>query len=537
MLLCILAPILLVSGEKEPQNQVQIPQSTTVLLLGKDDASGLADFVALFNLDAEQNSVMLVQIPRDTYCSYESENSKINHLYSHFRLLGLSDKEALARVTEFIGNQLGVSFDGYLGITTEGFRNSVDAIGGVRVLLNERFVYESRDPSRSFVLEPGENTLNGEQAEVFVRYRSGYLTGDLGRLDTQKIFLKGLFETLSSVNGYDEAFSILRKIQKNVITDFSAVAMGILSGLKDLHRNGKVHRDLKPENVLLRSDGTAVLTDFGISGDRNKRMTERNIVGTPKEIFGTYAYMPPEQVNPKRGDATVLPTTDIYSFGVMMYQILTFEMPFGNLSNHADLVPYLDKSKKGQWDKRCLAQARNGYGSRWLNVIDGCLNPDYTKRLSSVDEVMALIPHSAGLRRPVPVKPDSGETGKVTGKILLRMMHGEEYGQTYPLAELLAGRKNILTVGRKDPYIKNDIEITENHSTYISRKHCTIEYDRSRSRWIVRDGQWVTSPVAQWKDSLNGTYVNSFKVSQSGLLIKTGDIISIGDVKLRVEEY
>jgi hypothetical protein len=221
----------------------------------------------------------------------------------------------------------------------------------------------------------------------------------------------------------------------------------------------------------------------------------------------------------------------------MMYQILTFEMPFGNLSTHADLVPYLDKSKKGQWDKRCLAQARNGYGSRWLNVIDGCLNPDYTKRLSSVDEVMALIPHSAGLRRPVPVKPDNGETGKVTGKILLRMMHGEEYGQTYPLAELLAGRKNILTVGRKDPYIKNDIEITENHSTYISRKHCTIEYDRSRSRWIVRDGQWVTSPVAQWKDSLNGTYVNSFKVSQSGLLIKTGDIISIGDVKLRVEEY
>jgi LCP family protein required for cell wall assembly len=195
------------------------------LIYGFDDVSDNTDVIIAFNYDVNTNDVSIVQIPRDTYCSYESENSKINHLYSHFRFLGLSDKEALARVTEFIGNQLGVSFDGYLGITTEGFRNSVDAIGGVCVLLNERFVYESRDPSRSFVLEPGENTLNGEQAEVFVRYRSGYLTGDLGRLDTQKIFLEGLFETLSSVNGYDEAFSILRKIQKNVITDFSAVEL------------------------------------------------------------------------------------------------------------------------------------------------------------------------------------------------------------------------------------------------------------------------------------------------------------------------
>ena len=88
----------------------------------------------------------------------------------------------------------------------------------------------------------------------------------------------------------------------------------ILCGLNDLHKSGKVHRDLKPENVLIKEDGTAVLTDFGISGDRNKRMTERNILGRPQQIFGTYAYMPPEQVNRLRGDATVLPTTCHISF-------------------------------------------------------------------------------------------------------------------------------------------------------------------------------------------------------------------------------
>ena len=97
--------------------------------------------------------------------------------------------------------------------------------------------------------------------------------------------------------------------------DLVRYSMQILRGLHDLHVNGKVHRDLKPENVLIRQDGTAVLTDFGICGDRNKRMTERNIFGKPYQIFGTYAYMPPEQVNRARGEATVLPTTDIFSFG------------------------------------------------------------------------------------------------------------------------------------------------------------------------------------------------------------------------------
>lgn len=121
--------------------------------------------------------------------------------------------------------------------------------------------------------------------------------------------------------------------------DFSYVATCILKGLRDLHANGKVHRDLKPENVLVKESGIFALTDFGIAGDRNKRMTERNILGKPKQIFGTYAYMPPEQVKPTHRNSTVLPTTDIFSFGVLMYQILTGYLPFGILNDEGDLHP------------------------------------------------------------------------------------------------------------------------------------------------------------------------------------------------------
>ena len=119
--------------------------------------------------------------------------------------------------------------------------------------------------------------------------------------------------------------------------DLPKVATHVLCGLKALHNCGKVHRDLKPENVLIKSNGDFALTDFGISGDRNKRMTERNLLGKPKQIFGTYAYMPPEQLNPRK-DATVLPTTDIFSFGVMMFQLITGELPFGPLDSERDLV-------------------------------------------------------------------------------------------------------------------------------------------------------------------------------------------------------
>ena len=54
--------------------------------------------------------------------------------------------------------------------------------------------------------------------------------------------------------------------------------------------------------------------------------------------------------------------------------------------------------------------------------------------------------------------------------------------------------------------------------------------------WIIRDGQWVAD-TARWEESLNGTYVNSSEVDMRGMRIRPGDIISIGDVKLRVEGY
>lgn len=77
----------------------------------------------------------------------------------------------------------------------------------------------------------------------------------------------------------------LKSYSEHNVVDYIRVGRQVLYGLSDLHLCGKVHRDLKPENVLLRADHTAVLTDFGISGDQNKRMTERGFMGKPQQIF------------------------------------------------------------------------------------------------------------------------------------------------------------------------------------------------------------------------------------------------------------
>ena len=126
------------------------------------------------------------------------------------------------------------------------------------------------------------------------------------------------------------------------------IVFGILMGLNDLHRSGFVHRDLKWENVMMKNDSTIALTDFGIVGNKAKNLTDKNLLGKPRQLFGTYAYMSPEQADRKGGGVTYLPTTDIFSFGVMMYEFLTGQLPFGTLETLTDVETYQDHAKKEQ---------------------------------------------------------------------------------------------------------------------------------------------------------------------------------------------
>ena len=310
--------------------------------------------------------------------------------------------------------------------------------------------------------------------------------------------------------------------------DFGKIGKEILCGLKDLHSRGKAHRDLKPENVLIKSDGTAALTDFGLSGDKSKRKTEVDFFGKPTFIAGTPAYMAPEQARPKNKEVTVLPTMDIFAFGVMMYYMITQKFPFGELNNENDMVLYFRNVREGKWNRERLI--RNTTGKKFENVIAGCLKSDYKQRLQTVDAVLSLMPEPS-------VYNSSDDFNRIIKNgVLLRVMQGEEHGAVHKLNDLIRGQDRVITVGRNDAQIFNILPIVENNSSFTSRKHCTLELGNN-NQWFIRDGQWDKKATNGWRKSCNGTFVNSKEANVDGMQIHPGDIITIGDVKLRVEGY
>lgn len=307
------------------------------------------------------------------------------------------------------------------------------------------------------------------------------------------------------------------------------VAYDILHGLYDLHREGKVHRDLKPENVLMRSNGHAALTDFGVVGDKTatKRLTGTNIFGRPKQIFGTYLYMAPEQAERKGGGVTYLPTIDIFSFGVMAYELLTQGvLPFGKIEKQEDLAEYQDNARSGRWDKDLLRTSHDKRG--WLPIINNCLMPDYRQRYQSVYDVMQDLRPLMGNGKPMVVDDRQSRSPQITRLIITQ---GENVGQVFVLSTLLQGNRRMLRIGRSD---NNDIVLPESMSAYLSRFHFTLERSAEGNYWMIRDGQWQFDTRC-WQSSTNGTYLNSAPVTTHGLRVFTGDIITAGEYKIKVE--
>jgi serine/threonine-protein kinase len=97
------------------------------------------------------------------------------------------------------------------------------------------------------------------------------------------------------------------------------IIAAILSGLAHAHDKGVVHRDIKPDNIQLTSDGSVKITDFGIA-----RLTFQPNLTMDGQVFGTPSYMSPEQVVGKDIDNR----TDLFSVGVMLYEMLTGNKPF-----------------------------------------------------------------------------------------------------------------------------------------------------------------------------------------------------------------
>ena len=114
---------------------------------------------------------------------------------------------------------------------------------------------------------------------------------------------------------------ILREQRKLPPERATKIATGIADALEYIHNHGVVHRDLKPENIMVDAHDNVKLIDFGIAGQEGAR---RLTFAKLSNVMGTPDYISPEQVKGKRGDGR----SDIYALGVMLYEMLTAQVPF-----------------------------------------------------------------------------------------------------------------------------------------------------------------------------------------------------------------
>ncbi|MEJ1239292.1 FHA domain-containing serine/threonine-protein kinase [Chryseolinea sp. T2] len=312
--------------------------------------------------------------------------------------------------------------------------------------------------------------------------------------------------------------------------EYRRVAVRILKGLNDLHKQGIIHRDLKPVNILFDENNEVLLTDFGISGYLQSRITIRDWLGHVKQIFGTVVYMPPEQLNAREAFLSLGPVTDMFAFGVMMHELICKgQLPYGSYeeSNESEFLERLVGGKYHVFDS-----TRKKMPTLWGEIIERCIQPNPEKRAQSPLEILQLLDTQAAA--PVDDHPMASPR-----KYVLRIMQGVEHGKAYDLWGLKRKHKtNILTLGwyDADQPNRNHINIVEMITKFISKHHATLEFDADDEIWYIRDGQWRSvNNVATWLPSTNGVLVNSSRITENGFALCAGDIITVGDTTLRMD--
>lgn len=202
----------------------QVTRPVNILVMGVDipepsaqDAdtvfSGRSDTMVIVRVNPDESSVDLLSIPRDTQVDIPGEGiAKINHA-------NLAGGPEL--VAQTIQSNLGpVPIDRYVRVSTGALRELVDLLGGVDVMVPQRMVYQDQTQGLYIDLEEGWQTLDGNQAEQFARYR-GDGNGDIGRVQRQQILMKALRERFTHPTVIPRLPQVARVMMRYVDTNLT----------------------------------------------------------------------------------------------------------------------------------------------------------------------------------------------------------------------------------------------------------------------------------------------------------------------------
>ncbi|WP_067727076.1 LCP family glycopolymer transferase [Oceanobacillus damuensis] len=203
--------------QKEIQQRFQETDSINVLLLGVDERSGdrgRSDTMILLSVNPDTESMIMLSIPRDTYVDIPGRGKdKINHAYA----FGGTDLSV-----QTVEENFNLPIHSYARVNMEGFKQGIDALGGVTV--NNSLAFSSDGHS----FPEGQINLNGEQALSYIRMRYEDPRGDMGRNDRQRKVITAAMNEAASFSSITKFGEILDILGGNVQTDLDMKKMQTL---------------------------------------------------------------------------------------------------------------------------------------------------------------------------------------------------------------------------------------------------------------------------------------------------------------------
>ena len=237
------------------------------------------------------------------------------------------------------------------------------------------------------------------------------------------------------------------------------IAIQVASALQAAHAAGVIHRDIKPENIMIRDDAYVKVLDFGLAkltGDMRAREYDRThtqAFSIPGMIMGTATYMSPEQAR----SASVDGRTDIFSFGIVLYEMLTGRAPFAG-DTTADIIAEIIQKEPSN------ASIHNAAVTDELDkIITKCLEKDRDDRYQTAADLLADLralskPAAAGQTPDVKIESQTGEFSNETIERSDNESHMRE--KKYRLAPIAAVVILILSVATASYwYLSRDHQI------------------------------------------------------------------------------
>lgn len=241
----------------------------TFVVAGIDEGGYRTDLIMLCQVNRTDDKVSILQIPRDTKVKNRRLDKKINSAYH-------SGFEAMS---EEIYSVTGIRPDHYIMVSFNAFKDIIDALGGVEVNIPIQMSYHDPVQDLNIDLKPGKQKLNGEEAEMYMRFRknddgTGYSNGDIGRLEAQQQLYYAVSDKMFSLKGVLHIPSVFFAVKKHTDTDYTA---GELFGImKDVMIIGKDNIDV----FTLPGEGKYVggVSYFVPYENQTKKIIEENFV-------------------------------------------------------------------------------------------------------------------------------------------------------------------------------------------------------------------------------------------------------------------